>query len=44
SFGGHKIPATDEEADRFDCAVSRYVDDNGSYIGFVSALLAGEVC
>ncbi len=44
SFGGHKIPATDEEADRFDCAVSRYVDYNGSYIGFVSALLAGEVC
>ncbi|CUS01452.1 nuclease [Salmonella enterica subsp. enterica serovar Java] len=44
SFGGHKIPSTDEEAERFDSAVARYVEDNGSYIGFVAALLAGEVC
>ncbi|EAP4500712.1 nuclease [Salmonella enterica] len=44
SFGGHKIPSTDEEAQRFDSAVSRYVEDNGSYIGFIGALLAGEVC
>ncbi|ECF6103706.1 TPA: ParB/Srx family N-terminal domain-containing protein [Salmonella enterica] len=44
SFGGHKIPSTDEEAERFDSAVSRYVENNGSYIGFIAALLAGEVC
>lgn len=44
SFGGHKIPSTDEEAQRFDGAVSRYVEDNGSYIGFIGALLSGEVC